>query len=205
MYTISLLSLSTFSLYFILILSYACTLCNAELNTKMSMKGSSCMWPWFCSWWPSYVASSSATGKTEFTRVCLTSLPSLHISCLLLVCVCRVFDALFYFLLVWYFCTLAIRDNILISNGSRSETVRWNFKSLFRFEDVTLLHSHEKRLINGGFNKLLQGPTLACAISKTLYMLLIDLYRIKDWWVFHHYISIFLFGVMLTWWVISDY
>ncbi|XP_039526488.1 ion channel TACAN-like [Pimephales promelas] len=53
----------------------------------------------------------------------------------------RFFDALFYFLLVWYFCTLAIRDNILISNGS----------------------------------------------------------RIKGWWVFHHYITIFLFGVMLTW------
>lgn len=28
-------------------------------------------------------------------------------------------DAAFNFLLVWYYCTLTIRENILISNGSR--------------------------------------------------------------------------------------
>lgn len=50
-------------------------------------------------------------------------------------------DAAFNFLLVWYYCTLTIRENILISNGS----------------------------------------------------------RIKGWWVFHHYVSTFLSGVMLTW------
>ncbi|XP_068600383.1 ion channel TACAN isoform X3 [Brachionichthys hirsutus] len=53
----------------------------------------------------------------------------------------RVLDALFYFLLVWYYCTLTIRESVLISNGS----------------------------------------------------------RIKGWWVFHHYVSTFLSGVMLTW------
>lgn len=31
----------------------------------------------------------------------------------------RVLDALFNFLLVWYYCTLTIRESILISNGSR--------------------------------------------------------------------------------------
>ncbi|XP_026780437.3 transmembrane protein 120A-like [Pangasianodon hypophthalmus] len=53
----------------------------------------------------------------------------------------RFVDALLNFLLVWYYCTLTIRESILISNGS----------------------------------------------------------RIKGWWVFHHYISTFLSGVMLTW------
>lgn len=53
----------------------------------------------------------------------------------------RALDALFYFLLVWYYCTLTIRESILINNGS----------------------------------------------------------RIKGWWVFHHYVSTFLSGVMLTW------
>ncbi|XP_058536809.1 ion channel TACAN isoform X2 [Ochotona princeps] len=53
----------------------------------------------------------------------------------------KVTDAAFNFLLVWYYCTLTIRENILISNGS----------------------------------------------------------RIKGWWVFHHYVSTFLSGVMLTW------
>ncbi|XP_036071176.1 ion channel TACAN isoform X2 [Oryzias melastigma] len=53
----------------------------------------------------------------------------------------EVLDALFNFLLVWYYCTLTIRESILISNGS----------------------------------------------------------RIKGWWVFHHYVSTFLSGVMLTW------
>uniref|UniRef100_A0A3Q2Z1D9 Transmembrane protein 120Ab n=1 Tax=Hippocampus comes TaxID=109280 RepID=A0A3Q2Z1D9_HIPCM len=53
----------------------------------------------------------------------------------------RFLDAILNFLLVWYYCTLTIRESILINNGS----------------------------------------------------------RIKGWWVFHHYISAFLSGVMLTW------
>ncbi|XP_058269987.1 transmembrane protein 120A-like [Hemibagrus wyckioides] len=53
----------------------------------------------------------------------------------------RFVDTLLNFLLVWYYCTLTIRESILISNGS----------------------------------------------------------RIKGWWVFHHYISTFLSGIMLTW------
>ncbi|KAM9852777.1 transmembrane protein 120A-like [Aulostomus maculatus] len=53
----------------------------------------------------------------------------------------RFLDAILNFLLVWYYCTLTIRESILIKNGS----------------------------------------------------------RIKGWWVFHHYISAFLSGVMLTW------
>lgn len=53
----------------------------------------------------------------------------------------RFADAILNFLLVWYYCTLTIRESILITNGS----------------------------------------------------------RIKGWWVFHHYISAFLSGVMLTW------
>jgi len=32
---------------------------------------------------------------------------------------CRVTDAIFQFLLVWYYCTLTIREHILIVNGSR--------------------------------------------------------------------------------------
>ncbi|KAK5868498.1 hypothetical protein PBY51_009507 [Eleginops maclovinus] len=53
----------------------------------------------------------------------------------------RFLDAIVNFVLVWYYCTLTIRESILITNGS----------------------------------------------------------RIKGWWVFHHYISAFLSGVMLTW------
>uniref|UniRef100_A0A4W4GKZ6 Transmembrane protein 120A n=1 Tax=Electrophorus electricus TaxID=8005 RepID=A0A4W4GKZ6_ELEEL len=53
----------------------------------------------------------------------------------------RVVDALLNFLLVWYYCTLTIRESILINNGS----------------------------------------------------------KIKGWWVFQHYVSTFLSGVMLTW------
>uniref|UniRef100_A0A8C6U5R2 Zgc:103681 n=1 Tax=Neogobius melanostomus TaxID=47308 RepID=A0A8C6U5R2_9GOBI len=53
----------------------------------------------------------------------------------------RFVDAILNFLLVWYYCTLTIRESVLITNGS----------------------------------------------------------RIKGWWVFHHYISAFLSGVMLTW------
>uniref|UniRef100_A0AAZ3SK35 Transmembrane protein 120A n=1 Tax=Oncorhynchus tshawytscha TaxID=74940 RepID=A0AAZ3SK35_ONCTS len=53
----------------------------------------------------------------------------------------RFVDAILNFLLVWYYCTLTVRESILISNGS----------------------------------------------------------RIKGWWVFHHYVSAFLSGVMLTW------
>ncbi|XP_078812629.1 transmembrane protein 120A-like isoform X1 [Oryzias latipes] len=58
----------------------------------------------------------------------------------------RFLDAILNFLLVWFYCTLTIRESILITNGSR-----------------------------------------------------IPFIRIKGWWVFHHYISAFLSGVMLTW------
>lgn len=44
----------------------------------------------------------------------LTSLPSLG-----LFLHARVTDEVFNFLLVWYYCTLTIRESILISNGSR--------------------------------------------------------------------------------------
>jgi hypothetical protein len=37
----------------------------------------------------------------------------------------RGFDALFHFLLVWYYCTLTIRESILIINGSQ---INRNFK-----------------------------------------------------------------------------
>lgn len=53
----------------------------------------------------------------------------------------RFLDAILNFLLLWYYCTLTVRESILITNGS----------------------------------------------------------RIKGWWVFHHYVSAFLSGVMLTW------
>nr|XP_023395027.1 transmembrane protein 120B isoform X3 [Loxodonta africana] len=36
----------------------------------------------------------------------------------------RVTDEIFNFLLVWYYCTLTIRESILISNGSRSQAAR---------------------------------------------------------------------------------
>ncbi|KAF7665570.1 hypothetical protein LDENG_00138290 [Lucifuga dentata] len=77
----------------------------------------------------------------EKFKLCLT------IILLLFSCICyffvsyRFLDAILNFLLVWYYCTLTIRESILITNGS----------------------------------------------------------RIKGWWVFHHYISAFLSGVMLTW------
>ncbi|XP_076002235.1 transmembrane protein 120A-A-like [Genypterus blacodes] len=77
----------------------------------------------------------------EKFKLCLT------IILLLFSCICyffvsyRFLDAILNFLLVWYYCTLTIRESILITNGS----------------------------------------------------------RIKGWWVFHHYVSALLSGVMLTW------
>lgn len=70
---------------------------------------------------------------------------------------------------------------------------------------MTLLLSHKKCLISNGFNKLSQGPSLfgLCHLYNLWFSFLF--FRIKGWWVFHHYISTFLSGVMLTWWVISHY
>ncbi|XP_064128224.1 transmembrane protein 120B isoform X2 [Loxodonta africana] len=88
----------------------------------------------------------------------------------------RVTDEIFNFLLVWYYCTLTIRESILISNGSRSQAARqrpWCSE-----------------------NSKYQDPEVAAAglvgsrIRRT---------RIKGWWVSHHYVSTFLSGVMLTW------
>lgn len=86
----------------------------------------------------------------------------------------RALDALFNFLLVWYYCTLTIRESILISNGSRSGRAFCLFVCLTTLS--TLLDSAKARC--------------PCCVL-----------RIKGWWVFHHYVSTFLSGVMLTWWV----
>uniref|UniRef100_A0A3B3SYV2 Transmembrane protein 120Aa n=1 Tax=Paramormyrops kingsleyae TaxID=1676925 RepID=A0A3B3SYV2_9TELE len=75
----------------------------------------------------------------EKFKLCLTVLLLLFSFTCRFVVTYRVVDALFNFLLVWYYCTLTIRESILISNGS----------------------------------------------------------RIKGWWVFHHYVSTFLSGVLL--------
>uniref|UniRef100_A0AAR2LAS9 Transmembrane protein 120A n=1 Tax=Pygocentrus nattereri TaxID=42514 RepID=A0AAR2LAS9_PYGNA len=80
---------------------------------------------------------SKAAYKDEYEKFKL----GVTVILLLLTFICQFVDALVNFLLVWYYCTLTIRESVLISNGS----------------------------------------------------------RIKGWWVFHHYISTFLSGVMLTW------
>lgn len=77
----------------------------------------------------------------EKFKLCLTIILLLSSFICSFVVSYRFVDAILNFLLVWYYCTLTIRESILISNGS----------------------------------------------------------RIKGWWVFHHYISAFLSGVMLTW------
>uniref|UniRef100_A0A4W5LZT5 Transmembrane protein 120Aa n=1 Tax=Hucho hucho TaxID=62062 RepID=A0A4W5LZT5_9TELE len=46
----------------------------------------------------------------------------------------RALDALFNFLLVWYYCTLTIRESILISNGSRPEGILYQ---MFRNQFLT--------------------------------------------------------------------
>ncbi len=66
----------------------------------------------------------------------------------------RATDAMNHFLLVWYYCTLTIRESILIVNGSK-------FVSQLR-------RVHE-------------------------------FYRIKGWWLYHHFVSAILCGVALTW------
>ncbi|XP_063058884.1 ion channel TACAN isoform X2 [Engraulis encrasicolus] len=77
----------------------------------------------------------------EKFKLCLTVLLLIFSFTCRFVLSYRAVDALFNFLLVWYYCTLTIRESILISNGS----------------------------------------------------------KIKGWWVFQHYVSTFLSGVMLTW------
>uniref|UniRef100_A0AAX7UQH8 Transmembrane protein 120A n=1 Tax=Astatotilapia calliptera TaxID=8154 RepID=A0AAX7UQH8_ASTCA len=78
----------------------------------------------------------------------------------------RFSDVILNFLLVWYYCTLTIRESILITNGSRS------------------------------------APPITIIFFINCYDLFIKElahYRIKGWWVFHHYISAVLSSVMLTW------
>lgn len=94
----------------------------------------------------------------------------------------RVTDEIFNFLLVWYYCTLTIRESILMSNGSRCALVL--LISLWQ-------KSHSEVVL-----PVFLGYTLftsSCAHP--------TLSRIKGWWVSHHYVSTFLSGVMLTWWV----
>ncbi|MGH0147919.1 UNVERIFIED_CONTAM: hypothetical protein FKN15_011212 [Acipenser sinensis] len=83
----------------------------------------------------------------------------------------KVIDEIFNFMLVWYYCTLTIRESILISNGSRVIDEIFNFMLVWYYCTLTI---RESILISNGS-------------------------RIKGWWVSHHYVSTFLSGVMLTW------
>ena len=54
--------------------------------------------------------------KFKFIVTCISLVSSLLIWSL--TSNLRAFDALFHFLLVWYYCTLTIRESILVANGS---------------------------------------------------------------------------------------
>lgn len=91
----------------------------SDMPTKMNMRSSSCTSPscWCSS--PSYAISLWATGElpwyiSHWQRFFAVSLNPALIPAY------RFLDAILNFLLVWYYCTLTIRESILITNGSRS-------------------------------------------------------------------------------------
>lgn len=100
----------------------------------------------------------------------------------------RVTDEIFNFLLVWYYCTLTIRESILMSNGSRCAPRPFFPFQLYKYlKPLCWFLLYYKLLFHTFF------ISFECPSS--------DLPRIKGWWVSHHYVSTFLSGVMLTWWV----
>uniref|UniRef100_A0A3Q2D408 Transmembrane protein 120Aa n=1 Tax=Cyprinodon variegatus TaxID=28743 RepID=A0A3Q2D408_CYPVA len=60
----------------------------------------------------------------------------------------RVLDALFNFLLVWYYCTLTIRESILISNGSRSVTTLAKAQPLSNVPDGALYQMFRNQFLS---------------------------------------------------------
>lgn len=100
----------------------------SDLPTKMNTRSLSCTSQSSCCCSPSCATSLWATGKHQHT----TATPSLSVTMGLLDGHCmrcmsksyvldfRFLDAILNFLLVWYYCTLTIRESILITNGSRS-------------------------------------------------------------------------------------
>lgn len=88
----------------------------------------------------------------------------------------RTVDALCNFLMVWYYCTLTIREAILRINGSRY-FLDFNYT-------VDSWYKGQKFWFPGG----------SCTDSR-LYIE----FRIKGWWVLHHYIACVLCAITLTW------
>ncbi|KAM7145104.1 transmembrane protein 120B isoform 2-T2 [Macrochelys suwanniensis] len=116
----------------------------------------------------------------------------------------RVTDEVFNFLLVWYYCTLTIRESILISNGSSNLTSRtlscspqWflSFCKYWRIVRLVLAELMTRVQSRAGFMLLshVVDSDKSCVRSWDFQK------RIKGWWVSHHYVSTFLSGVMLTW------
>ncbi|MGH0136115.1 UNVERIFIED_CONTAM: hypothetical protein FKN15_010897 [Acipenser sinensis] len=56
----------------------------------------------------------------EKFKLCLTIIILVFSFSLRFLMSTRALDAAFSFLLVWYYCTLTVRESILISNGSRA-------------------------------------------------------------------------------------
>lgn len=105
---------------------------------------------------------------------------------ILLLFLFRVTDEIFNFLLVWYYCTLTIRESILMSNGSRCALRSPpSLLTVQLFETIALII-------------FFYAVTSYC-FTPFQFALPSDLPRIKGWWVSHHYVSTFLSGVMLTW------
>ena len=118
----------------------------------------------------------------------------------------RVTDAAFNFLLVWYYCTLTIRESILINNGSRWARagprpqgggaplelpckVGGSGGAMAENQGVLAPSHCSPASCPPSPDPGAEGTGVTAAPSR----------RIKGWWVFHHYVSTFLSGVMLTW------
>uniref|UniRef100_A0A4W2BLR2 Transmembrane protein 120A n=1 Tax=Bos indicus x Bos taurus TaxID=30522 RepID=A0A4W2BLR2_BOBOX len=118
----------------------------------------------------------------------------------------RVTDAAFNFLLVWYYCTLTIRESILINNGSRWARagprpqgggaplelpckVGGSGGAMAEKQGVLAPSHCSPASCPPSPDPGAEGTGVTAAPSR----------RIKGWWVFHHYVSTFLSGVMLTW------
>ncbi|XP_037402793.1 ion channel TACAN isoform X2 [Pygocentrus nattereri] len=64
--------------------------------------------------------------------------------------------------------------------------------------NVNLLSKQSKAAYKDEYEKFKLGVTVILLLLTFICQFLVT-YRIKGWWVFHHYISTFLSGVMLTW------
>lgn len=173
--------------------------CDTDLPTKMNMRSSSWSSPSSSSSSPSPVDFCSATGDMASDLCPLSNITVGGVVVIEIHTVCDIWLC-FYFVGCWMpsstscWCgTTALSPSGRASSSAMAQGLRHShFLHFFNLNSEFWRDRVDGRQM---FSRTQFFSPTNCSVCCC---------RIRGWWVFHHYVSTFLSGVMLTWWVVLE-